>query len=200
MDGQDHSSVDDQKLTLSSGRPNDVAMEHDSNELHDRSLQDENKRPSQNLGDVIDQKQNLEKRCKSFEQEATQLSAQRNRLRARVSTLMAERRDLEQRIREIMDEKSNMQKDRHEIEKIMEKEKADNRKLRELITRYKIEISASSRIESQIADDMIRANSEAVFYSIQEFVVKTFRGASFGTSPMLSSTSSVISLPLLTAL
>ena len=192
--------MDDQKLTLSSGRPNDVAMEHSSNELHDRSLQDENKRLSQNLGDVMDQKQNLEKRCKSFEQEATQLSSQRKRLRARVSTLMAEHRDLEQRIREMMDEKNNMQKDRHEIEKIMEKEKADNRKLRELITRYKIEILASSRIESQFADHVIRAKSEAVFYGIQEFVVKTFRGASFGTSLMLSSTSSVISLPLITAL
>ena len=72
------------------------------------------------------------------------------------------------------------QKFRHEAKKSLENEDPEKRKLQEQVAQFKKLISSSSHMENQVADDVIRARSDQIFYSIQDFVVRHFRGVQFG--------------------
>lgn len=59
-------------------------------------------------------------------------------------------------------------------------EEAEKRNLQDQIGEFKKVISSSAQTENQVADDVIRARSDQLFYDIQAFVVKYFRGVQFG--------------------
>lgn len=74
-----------------------------------------------------------------------------------------------------------MQTDFHEAKKSLQSEAADKLVLSNQIGQYKKIISASSQVVNQVSDDIIRAKSDQIFYMIQDFVVKNFKGVAFGT-------------------
>ena len=68
----------------------------------------------------------------------------------------------------------------HELKKMLQNEQAEKSKLQDQVAQFKKVISSSSNMENQMADDVIHAKSDQIFYSLQAFVVKNFRGVTFG--------------------
>lgn len=91
--------------------------------------------------------------------------------------------DMAQDVAFLIDERDNAQAETHQTNKVLHIAEANCRKLQEQVAQFKKVISSSSQTENQVADDVIRAKSEQLFYDIQEFVVKTFKGVKFGMPP-----------------
>ena len=94
--------------------------------------------------------------------------------------LAGEHEKLQHRYFELMEEHREAQNESHEVKKLQQSDEAAKRRLQEQVAQFKKVISSSSQMEHQVADDVIRTQSDQLFYSIQDFVVKTFRGVTFG--------------------
>lgn len=86
----------------------------------------------------------------------------------------------------VIDERDDAQAETHKVKKLLQVAEANCQKLQEQVAQFKKVISSSSQTENQVADDVIRVKSEQLFYDIQEFVVKTFKGVKFGKPPQYS--------------
>jgi chromosome segregation ATPase len=94
--------------------------------------------------------------------------------------LAGEYENLQQRHLELMEEHREAQNEAHEVKKLQQSDAAAKHRAQEQVAQFKKLISSSSQMENQVADDVIRKQSDQLFYGIQDFVVNTFRGVTFG--------------------
>jgi uncharacterized phage infection (PIP) family protein YhgE len=88
--------------------------------------------------------------------------------------------DLKQRYFSLIDQHQEVQMLSHEARKGAQNATEEWHRAQEQVARYKNMISASSQIGNQISDDDVSAKSDQIFYGVQDFVVKEFRGVPFG--------------------
>ena len=117
---------------------------------------------------------------KQTQRNAADLGRDNDDLASQLTSTRHERKDLQARCSEVVEELEEANGRYHEARKLLEMEQGENQKLRTQVTKFKTIISTSSQMATEVADDVIRAEFEAVFFSIQDFVVKTFRGVRFG--------------------
>lgn len=72
------------------------------------------------------------------------------------------------------------QAETHQLKKALQNERQENESLREQVASFKTQISATSHMDNQLSDDAIRTKFDQIFYGIQHFAVKTFKGIKFG--------------------
>jgi thiamine kinase-like enzyme len=68
----------------------------------------------------------------------------------------------------------------HSLKKKLQAERAANEVLKQQAAEFKAIISTTSQVQGQVSDDVIREKFDQVFFSIQDFVAKTFRKITFG--------------------
>jgi hypothetical protein len=105
---------------------------------------------------------------------------EKEELHVKVRKLEKEREEQQQTHTQLVEDYRDAQNECHELKKTLRVEVAEKRELQDQVAQFKQIISSSSRMENQVADDVIRRKSDEIFYAIQNFVVTHFRGAKFG--------------------
>lgn len=143
------------------------------------------------LASILQKHQNLEKRLYDYREnneylfeENTELHAQN----ARLSNLCKEQVECS---RTIVVERDALRNDVHEARKAQQTDRAELSRLREEVRKWKQLVSSVSKVENQTVDDELQAAMDQLYYSIQDFAVKQFRGVRFG---MLKSFGALVSI------
>ena len=110
----------------------------------------------------------------------TQLEIEKDNLRAKVERLENEKQMVLQNYASLDKDHKKLREHCHNITHKLQTEESIVRQLRQQVTHYKTNISCATRLPDQMADDVIKARIDDVFHSIQNFVVRYFRGCSFG--------------------
>jgi hypothetical protein len=77
-------------------------------------------------------------------------------------------------------EKATLQDAIHDLNRRLQTEESTVNSLQQQVTYYKTNISSATRIPDQMADDVVKRRIDDIFRSIQNFVVRYFRGCVFG--------------------
>ncbi|KAK3721827.1 hypothetical protein LTR37_002993 [Vermiconidia calcicola] len=145
---------------------------------HDQAaLHDENEELETELHRAIAKLKHEKTQRKRLEQVLDEVLPQRDTCAARLGEVEQKNEQLGQQLQGCKKAYLAMQQECHDTKKALQQEQAEKQKLRDQVNQFKSLISSSTQLENQVADDVIRAKCNQVFYSIQEFVVKTFRGA-----------------------
>lgn len=136
--------------------------------------------------DVEAEYKELRLRFVALEETATNTDREKVELVRQVKRLEDNQIDLQERLSNVTAEHTEIQQKNHEMRKTLQDGQADNQKLREQITQWKVAISASTQSEDEVADDTIAMKMDEIFYKIQGFVVKHFRGTTFSMSSLFA--------------
>lgn len=87
-----------------------------------------------------------------------------------------------QHLQQLEQGRKDLQSENDELRTAQETTRKTQNSLKDQIVQYKKMISQTTRTEDQVSDDAIREEAGQLFFRIQDFAVKYFRGVRFGKS------------------
>lgn len=138
-----------------------------------RSLNDRNEQ-------LTEDNATLQRHLKAVDEECDELLAEHHELDGRYHRLVDDCRALQSQNEQDQSSKASLQSRIEELTKAADECQNTIENLKSQVLEYKSAISASTRMEDQVADDIIDAKAGQIFFALQNFAVQNFRSVKLG--------------------